>query len=520
LKKPRLRALSLPVPVAVAAVLSGVIMSLCFPPTSIGILVFVAMVPLLAMLQRGDYSPGQYFRAGYLFGAVHFLLVMRWILDLVPASSITFPWLMFPALLLLVVYLAVWPGLCFYALGKIARAARPAAVLAFPALWYFSEILRSSSEFAFPWAVSGYALADNVTLLQMVSAAGLFGMGLVIAFVNVLWSRALTAGGRPARLLFLAAGAVIVLALHLGGRSRIAHFDASAPLPGKTVAIAQPNVDLEVKWQPAFKDSTFRLFDRICRDIQPLDPALIVFPETAAPIYIRHDKQHRHKVAEMADRYGAQIYIGFLDGRYEGPDKTLHVYNSSGVFSPGDARGEFAQYDKVHLLPFGEAVPYAWKFEWLYKLDFGQANFRPGPWRPPLRTEAGAIAPMICFESIFPYLARRAVNEGAELLVNITNDGWFGESAGPVQHNAMAILRAVETDRYLVRSSNTGISMVVDPVGRVVTSLGLFEEGVIAAKVEPRSTRTPYARFGNMPVTVLAGLMLVGGLIWARKAGR
>ena len=111
---------------------------------------------------------------------------------------------------------------------------------------------------------------------------------------------------------------------------------------------------------------------------------------------------------------------------------------------------------------------------------------------------------MICFESIFPDGALRAVREGADILVNITNDGWFGDSPGPVQHNAMAIVRAVENGRYLLRSSNTGISMIVDPVGRIVTSLGLFEEGIIAAKVPRVREQTLYTRFGNRPVTIVA----------------
>ena len=143
------------------------------------------------------------------------------------------------------------------------------------------------------------------------------------------------------------------------------------------------------------------------------------------------------------------IYIGFLDGRYEGPNDSLWVYNSSAMF---DKDGTFLQYDKMQLLPFGESIPYAWRFPTLSKLDFGQANFHPGPERSPLRSRIGAIGPMICFESLFPRIARKHTAGGAEVLFNITNDGWFGISPGPYQHNEMAILRAVENHRYLVRS--------------------------------------------------------------------
>jgi apolipoprotein N-acyltransferase len=304
------------------------------------------------------------------------------------------------------------------------------------------------------------------------------------------------------------------------GHVRIRDFDAAPVTDSRTVAVAQPNVDLALKWDKSFTDSTFSLINRLCEAAMPVEPVLIVFPETAAPIYIRHDKKHSGTMGRIALDNKTQVYIGFLDGRHEGPNKTLRVFNSSGVFDFRQPNA-FAQYDKTHLLPFGEAFPYAWKFDFLSNVDFGQANFRPGPDRQPLPTDAGAIGPMICFESIFPYLARNFVRDGAEVLVNITNDGWFGRSAGPEQHNAMAIVRAVENKRYLLRSANTGVSMVVDPMGRVVTSLDLHEDGVIIARIQPLQERTPFTRWGNLPATLACVVMvLVGGFIGRLKIAR
>lgn len=506
-----------PLRLLLPAVVSGVLLALAFPPTAWGFLSFVALAPMLVALGRGRFTPREYFRTGYSFGFAFFFVTLRWIVDLVPASSITIPWLMWPALALLVIYLSVWPGLCFLALRVLGRGGRLTVVLLLPALWYFSERLRSGSEFGFPWGIVGYSLAFDPAVLQLVAFIGIFGLGAVVVLVNALWSEALVSRTRLQRLLFLFAGAAVVIAATLGGRARIARFDAKQGNKGRTVVIVQPNIDLEIKWKKAYTDSTFRVIERMCHDAAPLDPALIIFPETAAPIYIRHDKTHSGTLARIARDLETQIYIGFLDGRYDGPDDALRVYNSSGVFGYRGTPGGFEQYDKIHLLPFGEAVPYAWKFPFLSKLDFGQANFAPGPKRRPLPTDAGSIAPMICFESIFPDLARDAVANGADLLVNITNDGWFGDSPGPVQHNAMAIPRAVENGRYLVRSSNTGISMVVDPAGRIVTSLGLFEKGIVAARIRPGKGRTFYTRFGDGPATVVAFLMLGAGILLARR---
>ena len=182
------------------------------------------------------------------------------------------------------------------------------------------------------------------------------------------------------------------------------------------------------------------------------------------------------------------------------------------------ADGSLEKYDKRHLLPFGEALPLGSRYRWIQKIEFGQANFQPGPKRSPLTSDGVAFTPLICFESVFPDLCRDGVREGSELFVNITNDGWFGDTPGPYQHAQMAIVRAVEFRRWLVRSANSGVSMVVAPTGQVVEEIGLYKEGILTTDVTLLSGETFYARHGEMPL-VLACFILAGiAAVLSRRA--
>jgi apolipoprotein N-acyltransferase len=274
-----------------------------------------------------------------------------------------------------------------------------------------------------------------------------------------------------------------------------------------------------VKWKPEFKDSTLSLIERLTHEAAATGAELIIFPETSAPVYIEgRIKTFKRSLTAMAQELGVSIYIGCLDHRFDGPDAELNIYNSSGLFTPD---GSLDKYDKNHLLPFGEQLPLSWKYRWLRKINFGQSNFYPGPPKPPLKTPRISFTPLICFESVFGYLCREGVEGGSQLLVNITNDGWFGNTPGPFQHTQMSILRAVEFRRYLVRSANTGVSMFVDPAGRVLSSIGLDRPGILTGEVAPLDGRTFYSKHGDLPVFIFIVVLLIAGLVYVRaRPGR
>lgn len=499
-----------PLSLALPALASGLLLAAAFPPLSLGPLGCVALVPVLVALHRGKHSPGVIFKTGHLFGVAFFAAHLWWIVKLSPAASITVPWLMLPAVIVLVLYLALYPALFFLLLRWIGRGRVLFAALLGPALWVLVEWVRSSGEFGFPWGSLGYSLVRYPVMMQGAALFGVLGLGAFIVMVNVLWSGVFLSA-RPKRKSFLAAaGAALLLLNVLGGKAAIGRFDAESRDKKSTVALVQPNIDLAVKWQPEFVDSTFNLIERLTRLAAASGPGLVVFPETAAPVYVRLSAKYRMRLEDLARSTRAGVFIGFLDGRRDGPKGAVNYYNSSALFSPD---GNYAQYDKIHLLPFGEVIPFGWKFRFLQKINFGQANFQPGEEKPPLRSPVGNLAPLICFESTFPELSRRAIASGADVFVNITNDGWFGSTPGPYQHSDMAIVRAVENRRFLLRSGNTGVTMVVDPMGRVTHKLAMNEEGFLIGEIYRVNEKTFFTRHGNKTVLLASAVVLFAGLL-------
>ncbi|UCH84978.1 MAG: apolipoprotein N-acyltransferase [Candidatus Latescibacterota bacterium] len=520
---PLLAAMTLPVisrrmvPPYLAAVVSGVLLALAYPPVSQGAFCFIAFVPVVVTLYRGSYRKAEFFRAGYLFGVTFFLAHLWWIVRLLPASSITMPWLMVPALIVLVAYLSVYPALFFLLLRVIGRSYWSVLWLIGPGAWTLLEWIRSNGELGFPWAAIGYSLAREPVMMQGASVIGVTGLGAFVVLVNMIVSTALLSKEATTKTAWIAVALIMLFLGGLYGKREMNRVDSLLNGEGHTVAVVQPNVDLALKWKPEFTDSTFLLIERLTRQAALSEPGVVVFPETCAPVYLRYDNKYRPRMETLARDTGVSVLIGYLDGRYDGPDGSLNVFNSACLITP---QSRFWSYDKMHLLPFGEAIPFAWKFPWLSKINFGQANFTPGPDIEPFESSVGRLGPLICFESIFPEISRGFVRRGADVLVNVTNDGWFGDTPGPFQHNDMAILRAVENRRFLVRSANTGISMFVDPVGRVKSALGLDREGVLVDTIHVVSETTFYTRHGDTPVLVVMAAALIAGGVFADRRRR
>ncbi len=502
-----------PLPLIIPACLSGVLLTAAFPPIALGGLCFIALVPLLAALHKKSWTRGEGFRAGFLFGLVFFFGLLWWIAKLLPSANVTIPWLMTPALFIAVLYLSLYPAFFCLLLVTLGRGKRLAGFFLVPALWVLLELIRSRGEMGFSWGAIGYGLSRHVNFIQTVPWIGLFGLGFVLVVINYVFSLSLGTRGRLQKAVPMVIGIVMVAALGLQGWFVASNYSPKENGESVTLAIVQPNVSLKVKWEPEFRDSTFSLIERLSRIAANVDPDMIIFPETSAPVYIHHEEGVMDRMVNLTEELAIPIYIGFLDARYDGPKGELNIYNSSGVFTPDN---KLLKYDKSHLLPFGEALPLSWKFRFLLDINFGQANFHPGREAPPVKSSAGKFGSLICFESIFPELSRRYVREGADYLVNITNDGWFGSTPGPYQHAEMCILRSVETRRYLVRSANSGVSMVVDPLGRIVGELEMDKEGMLVEQIQRLREQTFYTRTGEWLVVITCLLFCVIGAVLGR----
>ncbi len=481
--------------------LGGVLLALSFPPFPTRYLSLIALVPVFRyfMMTAGadvDRPIRRAFALGYTLGIAYFLTLLYWISNLIPASSARMPWLMIPAMMLLVLYLSCYTALFSIAQMFLLRRFGAASLFAAPAIWSLLELARSRGELGFSWGILSSSLVGFPTAVQGVAVYGAFGLSLVLVLVNLLVSFALFGASGRSRAAALAA-AVLLVGGHLAwGAWEIARFDREMAdrADGANVAIVQPNLDLAIKWKPAYRDSIFRDIEKLTAQAAASGATLVVFPETAAPIAFSHQYSYVRWLKRIAHEHDVDLLTGFID--FTRSDDEWHSHNAAGLFSSeGQITGH---YIKVNLLPFGERMPFSQYIPVLGKLDFGQANFRPGTVQTIFRSRAGTFGALICFESTFADYTRQYILRGADFLVNITNDGWFGSRVGPMQHAETAILRAVENRVTLLRAANTGISMFVDPVGRVTHRIGLDREGIFVTPICPKRGPTIFCRYGHL----------------------
>jgi len=491
--------------------LAGLLVTAGLPPYPwTGLLVVAGLVLLFATLRSAD-RPG---RCAWLFGLAHQTSLLYWLFLLDPAKSIPSRALVPVQAALAIVYVSVFYLGFGWAWGRLrGRLGQGPALLLVPVLWTVMEHLRAGGEMGFPWCLSGGAVLDT-PLFPLVRAAGELGVGTALAFtalpVIILWPGIREGLPRLVRGLALA-GTVVVWSLLVVGAlvtpapppPLAVPGTAPAPLRSQPLSVAavQANVALADKWVDAKIDSTKLPYAALTARAAEAGAEFVVWAETALPAYVRYDPALLDWTRQVVSTAGVNLYTGFPDAE-RSPEGVLTRYNSSGLFSTGGHLR--ARYPKHHLLPIGEAMPFTSVLPFLAQLDVGQAEWTPGPRPVPMTiaTPEGGFpfSGLICFESAFAWLARSAVVDGARCLVVITNDGWFGESAGPRQHAALARIRAAECDVPLIRCANNGISLISDRRGRVVDSLGLGRRGYVAAAVTPGPAATPFVRWGNQPL--------------------
>jgi apolipoprotein N-acyltransferase len=495
-------------PAPALALLSGLLSGLAFPPVGWSPLVLIAPVPLLwAIGGRPAGGLRRAFLLGWSAGFLHFLVVLHWILGL-PNEEITIPGLMIPALLFLSGYLALFLGAAAAVSVWVARRLRLPLGIVWAVVAAFADLTRSLGELAFPWGSSAYALDAHVPLLQFTSMTGFWGLVLWVFLSGGLLYEALRSRARKrvgygvACVLLLATPWVHGMCV-LGGAPR----DQVDGPSGLRFVLIQPNTSREIKWDPRYRDIVVGdLLDRTLRAAESR-PDLIVWPETAAPIVLLQEPIYLSRVMETVRACGIPLLAGTLDHRLVNKEYVAH--NSAALF---DAEGRLVdRYDKQRLVPFSERMPFQRAAPWLMGLNFGQSDFTPGDRFVLFPVGGERIGCLICFESIFGEMSRQFVASGANLLVNITNDFWFGDTAAPAQHAQMAVFRSVETRTPLLRCANTGISMVVDSWGRVSHRTGTFVEAFVTARIQPPGRGSFYVRHGEWFARGLAAL--VGALV-------
>ena len=477
---------------------SAVVLALAFPRTDWDLTAWFALVPLLVVAVSS--RPRLAFAWGWLFGIVYFLVLLRWLnFTFRTFSAIPWPLTWGPTLLL-----AAWCGLYIAAvsgtLGWLAWRRSPAWALATaPALWVGAEWLRGHLLGGFPWGTLGYTQHLRLPVIQVAELGGVHAVSLVLVVVNAVLAGGFVLTWRRA-LAGVALGAVALGAALGFGVWRL----QAPPAPAEAlVALMQPAIEQPLKWDPDHATVVLKIYQELTRQAAAQRPDLIVWPETASPTILRKDTRLLGWLTTLAAETRTALLVGSIDVLDDRPNR---VTNSA--FLVGE-RGLVGRYDKIHLVPFGEFVPLAgvigfvrgWA-EFIADLEPGsRAVVFPGPPAP--------FGVVICYEGIFPDLFREFVNNGARMMVNMTNDGWFGRTSGPEQHLAMYPFRAVEHRIAVVRAANTGVSAFVAPSGQVIRRLGLFERGVITDRVPLRTGRTLFTRLGDWMAYVSLALAAV-----------
>jgi len=494
-----------------AAVCAGVMATVAMPPFhGTGWLIVPSLTILFALLSRTDRPA----LVGWLFGVAHQGSLLHWLFLLGPEAPIASRVLVPVAAGSAILYVSLYYLFFGWLTGQVARIRDGRiTLLAVPLLWTFIEVLRTTGELGFPWCLSGLAFLQSA-LYPLAAGGGELALGAGAAFVAALVVAAAGVIRQRGERTTAIAGALALACLILwGGLTVLAtDGDLSTDRPSIRVAAVQADVALRDKWAKGRMDSTTVPYTALTREAVRAGAEFVVWAETAVPAYLMYESRLLRWVRDLADSNDVFIFTGFPDANLNADGKQIRT-NATGLFGT-DGR-LLDRYHKHHLLPFGERVPFQKWLPILGKLDFGQAEWHSGerPQPIPVSVEQGRdlrFAALVCYEAIFSSLSRHAVAEGADVLVNITNDGWFGKTAGPVQHAAMARMRAAECGVPVVRCANNGISFMTDRRGDLIDTLELGERGLIIHDLIPGPADTTYIRHGLTPLAVfMAAWMLV-----------
>ena len=496
----------------VLAALSGVLLALSFPKLGISLFAWFAFVPLF--IAMGRITPRDSFRLGMICGIIAYGGVFYWV-NIVMATYGRLHWTVsFTLYIVLSAYIALYLGASVF-LTRRGEKAGITPLVSFPVLWVGLEYIRAVVLTGFPWASLGYTQYRTLPLIQIADITGVYGLSFLIAFANVVIYRIIRGMARKESADY-PAGSALVLALLLMATLGYGFYRLKTPERGELfkVSLTQGNIPQDVKWDPAYQEATIAVYEKLSRQACASGSDLVVWPESAAPFYLQRDLKNSARIKSLATELKTCMVVG--SPAFEMDGQRTRYLNSAFLLAPdGEVLG---RSDKMHLVPFGEYVPLARLLPFVNKLVEGIGDFSPGAALYPLDTGKAKIGILVCFEGIFPDLSRAYVRAGVRLLVNITNDAWFGRSSAPYQHLSMTVFRAVENRVPLVRAANSGISSIIDSRGHIRGMTQIFKETYLTGEVRLGDRGAVYTRFGDLFAMVcLGGGALIMALSFRKK---
>ena len=440
-------------------IISAILLILAFPNFNLSYLVFIGFAPLLFAIQKK--SAKNAFWNSYLCGFLFYLGVLYWLYHVTGIG-----------LIVLCMYLALYFGIFGFLFNRLTYYTSGSSLLFIPLIWIFLEYAQSHLFSGFGWTLLGYSQYKNLHLIQIADFSGVYGVSFIVMMVNVAVFKFFKKSARHLVVAVLVLGTVFWY-----GKMRENQGEWENSLK---VSVIQGNIPQEIKWDPFASDEIMDGYFNLTRLAAFDEPDLIIWPETSFPGFFISDEEKTRQVFDLARKIQIPLLIGAntVDG--------LDILNSAVLISK---KGEIVdKYDKLHLVPFGEFVPFADKIPFLHRLVLGElGHFTAGDEYKIFKIERPALqkifdfstgeqqaaniehrfATLICFEDIFPGIAKKFVQKGAQFLVVITNDAWYGKSGAPFQHTACSVFRAIENRVPIVRCANTGYSCFIDPYGRI-----------------------------------------------------
>jgi apolipoprotein N-acyltransferase len=517
---------------AVAAIflslLSGFFLYASIPPSDVGYLAWISLVPLFIAI--GKRSAVQAFFLSFLSSIVFFTGIFNWILEITKYTLLHHT--------LLAIYLGSYFAVFGLAFALISRKhGLAAALFAAPFIWVSLEYVRSNLSFlALPWGLLSHSQYSHPEIIQISSVTGAFGVSFLVVMVNSaiaplafsLMEVVNKYKGLPRRLISLwwatalvvLTSALLILSVFYGTKT------LSSQITGQEirVAVVQGNIEQAKKWDAKYARFIRETYLELTQKASMHKPELIIWPETAMPGNLDRKSKLYGKLKGVAEKNGAYLLLGnsqrqkFADKKSEKRKYT----NSAFLIHPDPKITEIQRYDKIRLLPFGEYLPYKERIPWSSIKVPDVSGYLPGNEFTVFKLPDFRFSVTICWENIFPDLVRRFVKAGAQFIVNITNEAWFGETAAPYQFVSMSVFRAVENRVFVIRCANTGISCIIDPFGRIVNRIKdeegkeIFVQGVLTSTIIPLESKTFYTRYGDWLVWVsmlFTVIFLLAGII-------
>jgi apolipoprotein N-acyltransferase len=484
------------------ALVSGALLALSFPKFGHPALAWIALAPLLVAVTHRRQPLRRAFLLGLLTGIVYFTGTLYWLVETMTTfGGLSTPLATFAAAVL-VAYLSLFPAAFAVIQARLADVFGVVALLAAPATWVATEMGRTYLLDGFPWELLGYSQSTVLPIAQVASIVGVYGLSAFVTLVGA--AAAFAALDRSSwRWRVLVSVGALVIACGLWGAVRIRDGRLTTAGTGIRVAVLQGNIPVDLKWNPSLRGAIISRYIGMTREAIGRGAQFILWPESATPTPYEQDLPMRAAIQRLAREGRVTLLIGSdqVEPVLHSPESKLELrsYNAAYLIRPDGATA--AIYRKIHLVPFGEYVPFGRLLSFVGPIisAVGEMSpFSPGTDAIVLPVAGHAASTAICYEVIYSSLIRQFVQNGTELLTTITNDAWYGWSSAAYQHWQQATLRSIEEGRYLARAANTGVSGFVDPYGRVLQSSMMFQSAVLVEDVRFIKERTVYGRIGDL----------------------